>query len=161
MNKNVWRTIGRFALLMSIQLLVLNYVYLGGYTMPMLYVLFILMLPTGMQRIPLLLIAFGTGLVVDLSNGVLGFHALACTAVAMARIWFADRILTRGEPVSIDRPGIRSVTPQYYIVYTLLLYELFGSRGLGDMLLATLCSTLASTLLVVLYQLIFTKKEEI
>ena len=171
MNKNVWRTIGRFALLMSIQLLVLNYVYLGGYTMPMLYVLFILMLPTGMQRIPLLLIAFGTGLVVDLSNGVLGFHALACTAVAMARIWFADRILTRGEPVSIDRPGIRSVTPQYYIVYTLLLYavfyvvlfaaELFGSRGLGDMLLATLCSTLVSTLLVVLYQLIFTKKEEI
>ena len=46
MNSQTWRIVGRFALLMAIQLLVLNYVYLGGYVMPMLYVLFILMLFT-------------------------------------------------------------------------------------------------------------------
>lgn len=169
MNNIVWQNIGRFVLLVGFQLLVLGNVYLGGYVLPMLYVLFILMLPTNTKRIPLLLIAFGTGLVVDLMNNVLGFHALACTVVAMLRIWFANRILTRGEPIVISSPSIRNVTPQYMVSYLLLMYaafylvyfttELFGSRGLGDMLLATVCSTLASTLLAVLYQLLFAKKE--
>ena len=170
MNKQTWRIIGRFVLLMALQLLVLNYVYLGGYVMPMLYVLFILMLPTGMKRIPLLLIAFGTGLLVDVMSNVLGFHALACTVVAMLRIWFADRILTRGEPVTITTPSIYSVTPQYFICYLLLLLgafflvfyttELFGFRGLGGVLLATVCSTIVTTLLAVLYQLLFLKRKE-
>lgn len=170
MNKTVWRIIGRFVLLMLIQLLVLNNVYLGGYVMPMLYLLFVLMLPTSIKRIPLLLVAFGTGLIVDIMSGALGFHALACTVVAMMRIWFADRILTRGENVVIETPGIYSVTPQYFISYVMLLYavfylvfyslEVFSFRGLGGVLLATVCSTIVSTILVVLYQLIFLKKEE-
>lgn len=170
MNKTVWRIIGRFVLLMALQLLVLNYVYLGGYVMPMLYVLFILMLPTGMRRIPLLLIAFGTGLLVDVMSNMLGFHALACTVVAMLRIWFADRILTRGEPVTITTPSIYSVTPQYFVTYLVLMLaafylvfytaELFGFRGFGGVLLATVCSTLVTALLAVLYQYVFLKRKE-
>ena len=162
MNKTVWRNIGRFALLMLTQLLVLNYVYLGGYIMPM--------LPTNTGRIPMLLIAFGTGLIVDIMTGMLGFHALACTVVAMLRILFADRILTRGEPVNIATPSIYSVTPQYFIAYLMLLLgsfyfifyatELWGFRGFGGVLLATLLSTIATALLAVLYQLLFVKKEE-
>ena len=171
MSNMVWRNIGRFALLMLVQLLILNNVYLGGYVMPMLYVLFILMLPTSTGRIPMLLIAFGTGLLVDIMAGALGFHALACTVVAMMRILFADRILTRGENVVIGIPGIYSVTPQYFIAYLMLmlaifylvfyLLEIFSFRGFGGVLLATVCSTLVTTLLAVLYQLIFLKREEI
>jgi rod shape-determining protein MreD len=162
--------VGRFVLLMALQLLVLNYVYLGGYVMPMLYVLFILMLPTDTGRIPMLLIAFGTGLTVDVMSGMLGFHALACTVVAMMRILFADRILTRGENVAIANPGIYSVTPQYFISYLMLmlgifyllfyLLEIFSFRGFGGVLLATVCSTLVTTLLAVLYQWVFLKREE-
>lgn len=170
MNNLVWRNIWRFLLLVLFQLLVLNNVYLGGYVMPMLYVLFILMLPTGMKRIPLLLIAFGTGLIMDVTSNVVGFHALACTTVAMMRILFADRILTRGEPITISTPSIRSVTPQYFVSYLMLMLwvfyllfyttELFGSRGFGGVLLATLCSTLVTTVLAVLYQLVFMRKKE-
>ena len=167
MDKLVWHNIGRFAGLLLFQVLVLNNVYLGSYTMPMLYVLPILMLPTGMKRIPLLLIAFGTGLIIDMMNNLLGFHALACTVVAMMRIWFADRILTRGEPVQVQTPGIYSVTPQYFIAYLMLMLaafylllfivELWGFRGFGDILLATLLSTVVTTLLAVLYQLVLLK----
>lgn len=170
MNKQIWRIIGRFALLMLLQLLVLNHVYLGGYVMPMLYVLFILMLPTDTRRIPMLLIAFGTGLLMDIMSNMLGFHALACTVVAMLRILFVDRILTRNEPVVIATPSIYSVTPQYYISYLMLLLavfylvfytaELFGFRSFGGVLLASVCSTLATTLLAVLYQFVFIKKED-
>ena len=171
MNKKTWRIIGRFALLLLIQLLVLNHVFLGGYTFPMLYLLAILMLPTNRKRIPLLLIAFGTGLLVDVMNNMLGFHALACTVVAMMRILFADRILTRGEPTAIDRPSIYSVSPQYFISYMLILVasfylifftvELFGFRSFGSVLLATIFSTVVTSLLAVLYQFIFLKKETI
>jgi rod shape-determining protein MreD len=170
MNRLVWRNIGRFVLLMLLQLLVLNNVYLGGYVMPMLYVLFILMLPTSMGRVPLLLTAFGTGLVVDIMAGALGFHALACTVVAMMRITFADRILTRGENVTIETPSVFSVTPQYFISYLLLLtgafylvfysVELFSFRGLGEVLLATVCSTVVTSLLVILYQYAFVRRKE-
>ena len=167
MSKLVWRNIGRFVLLVLLQLLVLNHVYLGGYTMPMLYVLFIVMLPTDTHRIALLLIAFGTGLLVDMMNNVLGLHALACTVVAMLRILFADRILTRNEPVVVNTPSIYTITPYYFISYLMLLLaafylvfftvEKFGCRHWGGILLATLCSTVATTLLAVLYQLIFNK----
>lgn len=170
MNNLVWRNIGRFVLLALVQLLVLNNVYLGGYVMPMLYVLFILMLPTSTGRIPMLLIAFGTGLLMDIMAGALGFHALACTVVAIMRILFADRILTRGENVAIANPGIYSVTPQYFISYLMLmlgifyllfyLLEIFSFRGFGGVLLATVCSTLVTTLLAVLYQWVFLKREE-
>lgn len=171
MKNLVWRNIGRFVLLMLVQLLVLNNVYLGGYVMPMLYVLFILMLPTSMKRLPMLLTAFGTGLLVDIMAGALGFHALACTLVAMMRITFADRILTRGEDTVVAVPSIFSVTPQYFISYLMLMLgvfylvffslELFSFRGLGEVLLATVCSTVVTTLLAVLYQAVFIKKEEL
>ena len=171
MNKLVWQNIGRFLLLTLFQVLVLNNVYLGGYIMVMLYVLFILMLPTGMKRTALLLIAFATGLIIDTMNNMLGFHALACTVVAMMRILFADRILTRGEPTAIDRPSIYSVSPQYFISYMLILVasfylifftvELFGFRSFGSVLLATIFSTVVTSLLAVLYQFIFLKKETI
>ncbi|MBQ9418150.1 MAG: hypothetical protein IJU19_06170 [Bacteroidales bacterium] len=169
MNNLVWRNIGRLALLLAVQVLILNQVYLGGYVMPMLYVLFVLMLPTGMKRIPLLLTAFGVGLTMDVMNNALGFHSLACTVVAMLRIWFADRILTRGEPVVINRPSIYSVTPQHFIFYLVLMLgafylvlygvELFGSRGLWGVVWASVCSTVATALLAVLYQLVFLKRE--
>ena len=170
MNKLVLKNIGRFALLMALQLLVLNYVYMGGYVMPMLYVLFLLMLPTGMGRIKMLTIAFGTGLLVDVMNNMLGFNALACTVVAMARILFADRMLTRNEPVVITNPSVYNVSPQHFVGYLLLMYglffgvfymvELFGFRHLGSMLLATICSTVVCTLLAVSYQVVLLRREE-
>ncbi len=171
MNMRIWRIIGRFVLLMAIQLVVLNHVYLGGYVMPMLYVLFVLMLPTDMGRIPMLLTAFGTGFLVDVMNNMLGFHALACTLLAMMRILFADRILTRGEPVTIEVPSIYTVTPQYFISYLMLMLgmfylvfftvELFGFRSFGGVILATVASTVVTTLMAVLYQYIFLRKETV
>ena len=45
----------------------------------------------------------------------------------------------------------------YLVFYTT---ELFGFRGFGGVLLATLCSTLVTTLLAVIYQALLLKKEE-
>ena len=158
-------------MLILIQLLVLNQVSLGTYVMPMLYLLAILMLPTDMKRIPMLLTAFGTGLFVDIMNNMLGFHALACTVVAMMRILFADRILTRGESTTISTPSIYNVSLQYFISYLLILFAAyylvyftiaqFGIIKFGDDLVAVVASTVVTVLLSLLYQFIFLKKETI
>lgn len=170
MKNLVWRNIGRFLLLMATQFVVLNRVDFGGYLLPMIYVLFVLMLPTNMKRIPMLLVAFATGLVTDMLNNMLGIHALACTVVAMLRICFADRILTRGEPVAIESPGINSVTPQYFVAYLVIMLaafylvlfsvEMFSFKGFWSVLLATLLSTVVTALIAVLYQAVFTKKDK-
>ena len=97
MNNIVWKNIGRFVLLMALQLLVLNYVYLGGYVMPMLYVLFILMLPTYCDKLLLLSLAFLSGLCVDIFSNTLGFHTFAATLIGFMRIIFADRIITQND----------------------------------------------------------------
>ena len=61
----IFRNIGRFLLLVLLQVLVFNNIYLGGYINPCIYVLFIAMLPTTTGKIPMMLIAFFTGMCVD------------------------------------------------------------------------------------------------
>ena len=70
----------------------------------------------------------------------------------------------------VATPSFRTVTPQYFASYLLLLYaifylvffiaELFSFRGLGGVLLATVFSTLVTALLALLYQVLFVRKEE-
>lgn len=168
MSKQVWINLGRLVLLMALQLLVINNINMGGYVMPMIYLLFIIMLPTNLKKVPVLLIAFATGLFIDIMSNALGFHALACTVMAMAKIMAGNKILTRGEPVAISTPGLFSVAPVQFITYSLFLLgtfylvffiaEMWGFRGFGSMLLATIASTLATTALIVVYQLIFLTK---
>ena len=165
----ILRNIGRFLLLMVLQVLVLNNIYLGGFITPFLYVLFILMLPTSLPKVAMLLIAFASGLTVDVFSNVMGFHAMAATFVAFCRITFADKILTRGEAVTIDTPSTRSVAigPMlfylalmlflFYALYFLLVY--FSFHDFFRILLSALLSTFFTWLLAILYQSIFIKKE--
>lgn len=154
---------------MLFQVLVLNNISFGGYAIPFLYVLFILMLPVGIGRVALLLTAFATGLCVDLFSNMMGFHAFSCTLVAFCRILFADRILTRNENIVIDTPSIYSSKPQYFVGYAVLLtlifytsyffIELFDSHSLWRLLLTTILSTLLTATLMLVCQILFIKKK--
>lgn len=166
----VLRNIGRFLLLMLLQLFVLDNIYLGGYINPCLYVLFIAMLPTSMPVIPMMLLSFGMGLLVDISSNMLGFNAFACTAVAFFRkVWF-DNILRGDNESEIDMPSIRSVSYQQYSIYLFLillifnfLYYLllvFDFGELPSILLTTLLSSIITWLLAILYQSILFRKDK-
>ena len=74
MTRLVISNIFRFVALLVLQILMLNYVYLGGYVVPFIYILAIMMLPTSLGNIPLLLIAFVSGGVVDIFCNIPGFH---------------------------------------------------------------------------------------
>lgn len=168
-SRLIFQNIIRFILLILFQILVLNNISFGGYAIPFLYILAILMLPVGIGNIPMLIIAFCTGLCIDLFSNMLGFHAFSCTLIAFCRILFADRILTRDEKITIDTPSIYATKPQYYIAFSILLtaifflsyflIELFDSHNLWRLLLTTVLSTLLTCSLMYVYQLIFIKKK--
>jgi len=169
MNSNIiFRNIGRFVLLMLMQLLVFNNVYLGGYINPCIYLLFVAMLPTNTGRIATLLIAFGSGLCVDLFSNMPGFHTAACTLVGFIRVIWADKILLHDNEDAIETPSIYSVSYQQFSIYLLLLlaayylaYYLlvdFSLRGLPADLLSTLLSSLVTFVLAILYQTLFLRK---
>ena len=81
----ILKIIFRFIILIAVQVLVLNHVEISGYINPFLYVLFILMLPIRIPRLFLLVIAFATGLCVDLFSNTAGMHAAACVLMAYFR----------------------------------------------------------------------------
>ena len=169
MNSNLLiNNIGRFLLLVLLQILVFNNVYLGGYITPCLYLLFLAMLPTNTGKIPILIIAFFTGLSIDITTGMLGFHTAACTAIGFLRPIWLDKIILGDNEESIERPSFFSCPYQqfalylffllfifYIIYYTLLIFDL---HALHTILFSSLLSSIITWLLAVLYQTLFTRK---
>ena len=172
MNSNiVFRNIGRFILLVLLQLLIFNNIYLGGYVNPCLYVLFIAMLPTNTGRIALPVIAFFTGLCIDVCTNMLGFNTFACTAVGFLRVIWLDKIILRDNEEIIETPSIRSVPYQQFSIYlflllfafTLIYYTLmvFSLRNFFGILLSSLLSALLTWVLAILYQTLFLRKSRL
>ena len=157
-------------MLMLLQLFVLDNIYLGGYINPCLYLLFIAMLPTSMAPIPMMLIAFGTGLVADVSSNMLGFNVFASTAVAFLRGVWLDNIIKGDGDADIETPSIRTVPYQQYSLYLFLLLLIFtflyhfllvfDFRELPSILLTSLLSTVVTWLLAVLYQSLLFRKDK-
>ena len=69
-------------LLVLLQVLMLNRINLFGYVTPILYIMMILKLDSGMSRGSILLWGFFIGLSVDIFSNTLGMHAAAATLLA-------------------------------------------------------------------------------
>lgn len=169
MRDLVMKNILRFVALIVLQILLLNYAYMGGYILPFLYILAVLMLPTRMGKVPMLLTAFAAGVVVDIFCNIPGFHTFSCTLLAFVRILFGNRMLTRGEPIDIDVPGVHTVPFQQFAGYlfvmsmvysfTYFLLEAFTFGNFWWMMLSTLLSTLVTWALMLVCQLFLPKKQ--
>ena len=147
MTKLVLSNILRFVVLIVLQILLLNYVNFGGYIIPFVYILAVLMLPTRIGNIPLLLIAFAAGAVVDVFCNIPGFHAFCCTLMAFARVLVGDRMLTRDDPdVVIDVPSVRTVPFQPFAMYLLVMSAVYCiAYCLLESVFVTTCSNYLTT----------------
>lgn len=84
-SNEVALNIGRFVLLILVQVLILNHIDLLGYINPYLYILFILIYPFGGSNTLLILLGFLLGLSVDLFSDTGGIHAASSCLLAYAR----------------------------------------------------------------------------
>ena len=75
----------RFIFLVGIQVIILNHIQWNGYVNPYVYVLFILLLPVEIPNWLLLIVAFITGITIDMFGSSGGMHAAATVFMAFAR----------------------------------------------------------------------------
>lgn len=112
----------RFVLFAVFQVLVLNELELGWGVYPMLYPLFILMLPFEMTTVPLLLIAFVFGLSIDALSNTFGLHASSALIFAYFRPVIFKLFAPRDGYENVEEANLYSMGPRWFIsAYGLLL----------------------------------------
>jgi len=107
--------------------MILNNIRFGGYINPYIYVLFILLLPVDIKGWLLLLLAFATGLIVDLFSDTHGMHAAATVFLAFARPGVIRMVSGRSDFDPGTVPLISVMGASWVLLYSLVLILLHHS----------------------------------
>jgi rod shape-determining protein MreD len=169
MNQSVVKNIIRFLLLILLQVLVLDNVPFQGYIIPYVYVLFILLLPFQINKSMLLMLAFVTGLVIDVFGNTLGLHTAALVFVAFLRPGVLRFYFPRLEADPNDEPGIAKLGFSGFLRYsftlivlhqfTLTFLELFSFRHFFNSLYEIALNAVVTTLVILVIELLFAKRK--
>jgi len=131
----------RWVLLILFQIIVFNRIGFYSLFNPFVYVFFILMLPLSTPRSLLMLLAFFTGLTVDIFSNTGGLHALATTLIAFIRPYWIKIAISRSNYDDLSNIKLRDVEFGQFIAYSSLLIlvhhfslYLFESLAWGDLL---------------------------
>jgi len=168
MNNAYVKNIIRFVLLVLFQVLVLDTVQFGGYVIPYVYLLFILLLPFDTNKSLLLLLAFFTGLSVDFFENTLGLHAAALVFMAFARpgvikFYFPTLEHTKGEEPGLSKLGVTgflkyTFTLVFFHQVLLTFLEVFSLHDFFNTLSHILINALATTLGILITVMLFTSQ---
>ena len=168
MIKLLGRNIVRFAILIALQLGVLNNIELGGYIIPYFYILFILLLPFETPGWLLLLSGFALGLSVDMFTNTIGMHTAATVFMAFLRLYILQVIAPRDGYETGTFPRIYYYGFEWFLKYTLILVfahhfilfyiEVFRFSEFFSTLLRVLMSSLLSVILIILSQYFIYRK---
>jgi len=164
------RNIIRFALLLLIQVFVLNEILLHQLVSPYLYMLFILALPFNLPRPALMLMGLLMGLSLDMFMNTPGMHAAACVFIAYLRPFIINILSPQGGFETTQKtPSMTSMGVSQFLIYAAILVllhhavffmlEVFGTGNVLYLIMKIVFSALASLFLIVLYELLFFSKK--
>ncbi|MBE0679045.1 MAG: rod shape-determining protein MreD [Bacteroidales bacterium] len=161
---SVLRYTGTFLILIVLQVLIFNNIEFSGYVNPYIYVMFILILPVAIPSWILLVLAFLTGLVIDLFSGTIGVHAFATVMAGYARPWVLSLNITAEASEPETSPSSYRNGLRWFLIYVvtvvmihhlaLFFIEIFSFRNFFLTLLRVLLSTAATTFFIVLFDFI-------
>ncbi len=157
-------------LLVLLQVLIIQNVRLGSYIILFPYILFILLLPFETPKLAVLLIAFITGLTVDLFYDTAGIHASVCTLIGFARHYILKLLAPReGYDLGL-RPTIESMGTLWFVLYaTSIIFihhlfffyiEIFRFNEFFRTLLRVILSTIGTFSFVYVVQFLFNKSSQ-
>jgi rod shape-determining protein MreD len=170
----------RFAIIVLLQILVLNKITLRWWVepsgfpifIPFVYPLFILLLPFETPVWALLILGFTLGLTVDTFMNTAGIHAFATILIAYLRTNVLSALLSKNlSEYPNQSPSIKNMGWIPFLVYSsflILLHhiafftiELWSFSNIGYLMLKILSSALTSMLFIVVYLLLFTKQSSV
>ena len=82
---NIIKEIGRLLLVFALQVLLFDHLHIGSLGIVMMYILFLINLPTRTPRWAEMLIGVGVGMMMDIWHSSLGIHMAACVALTFVR----------------------------------------------------------------------------
>lgn len=169
MNNSLFRNIIRFVLLIAVQVLLLNNMNLSGYLNPTIYILFILLLPTDINKSILLLLAFAAGYTIDIFANTPGLNASATLMMSFVmpsvrNLFFKNIDFSPGEEPNLKKVGLSGFF-RYTLVlvfihhFTLFFLESFSFSLFFFTLARIALGTLLSTLIIIITMLLFSSKK--
>jgi rod shape-determining protein MreD len=158
----------RFIVAAGLQVFVLNNLEISGLINPFFYVVFLLLLPFDTSKGLLIFLAFLLGITIDIFSQTLGIHAGASVLLAFLRPYVLEFLLPRENMEPNTSPSLHVLGFPDFIKYVLILVlfhhlflffiEVFRFSDSIFTLLRTFISTVFSSLLIVISQLIIFKK---
>ncbi|WP_276363176.1 rod shape-determining protein MreD [Daejeonella sp. H1SJ63] len=169
MGKVLIINIIRFIVLIASQVFLLKNIGYYNLSIPYLYILFILLLPFGIPNILLFLLAFFTGITIDIFYDTLGLNAAACTVLAFVRIVFINLTVQRDGFDNEPDPSLGIMGFRWFVFYAVILtffhhlilfsFESFKFSEMGYTLVRVLSSTLFTVLLMLITEFAFFSKK--
>ena len=163
MNKSILIPLIQFVLLVLAQVIVFNNINLLGYINPYPYILFLLLYPFKANRSVLLIVAFASGLIMDVFGDSGGIHAAACITLAYLR----PVALRIAFGVSYEYNTIRISNTTLYerfvyisflvVIHHLVLFalEVFNISSILYVFQKTLFTSIFTILLCLLFTILF------
>ncbi|MBX2889224.1 MAG: rod shape-determining protein MreD [Ferruginibacter sp.] len=161
----------RFSLFMLVQVYVLDNIRLHQMVTPYLYFLFILWLPFHINRTLLMIIGFAVGFTLDSFRHQPGFHASACVLIAYLRPFLINILIPQeGAESNYLAPSVQSMGGLLaFMVYAgllafihnawVFLLEAWQFGSVWYFLTKTLLSTAITLVLILITELIFSRKQ--
>jgi rod shape-determining protein MreD len=159
----------RFVLLICLQVFLLKNMGYYNLAVPFVYILFILLLPFKIPNGLLFLLAFITGLTVDVFYDTLGLNAAACTVLAFVRIFFIKVTVQRDGFDNEPDPSLGIMGFRWFIFYAIILtffhhlvlfsFEAFSFYEFGYTLLRVIFSSVFTVVLILLAEFMFFRKK--
>ena len=159
----------RFILLLATQVFLLKNTGYYNLSVPYLYILFILLLPFNIPNGLLFLLAFISGITVDVFYDTLGLHALACSVMAFVRIVYISITVQRDGFDNEPEPRLGIMGFRWFVFYAVILaffhhlvlftFEAFRISEFGFTMIRVLLSALLSTILILVAEFLFYRKK--
>lgn len=163
MNKTLYIAF-LFVVLLLLQVVILNNIWLFGYVNPYLYIAFVFLYPLRENRFPFLSLAFLLGLCIDFFSNSGGVNAFATLFIAYIRIYLVERIFNKSKSDYLlfnlhQQPfgNVFNYVAILTVVHHFILFSLinFSLSNFSNVLINTLLSSIFTLLLYFLGTFIF------
>lgn len=170
MVNEILRNIGRFIILVLVQVLIVKNIELGRFINPFVYVLFLVILPFETPKWSLLFIGFILGITIDMFYDTPGFHASACVVMAYIRPGILKLFSPRDGYESGTQPTVQYLGVPWFLSYAgilvlahhfvLFFIEAFHFSEFFSTFFRAITSALSTIILIVTIQYLFNRKKE-
>ena len=154
-----------FFLYLFFQVIILKNAVLFNTAFCFLYIAYLLLLPVETNPLLLMVIGFIMGVFIDMFYDSLGLHALSCVLIMYLRNFWLARLTPQGGYDNGAIPNVSQAGLQWFLVYAvplifvhqsaLFFTETGGFQYFGFTIGKVLCSTVYTTLVILIVQYLF------